>query len=120
MYAPEPFAAMPWYRARPAAICSRNGSGVAKDPANAEASPFASRSAYWATTSVGVATKADSLTGTGALPVSGGALPAGAVLRNNLSFTYTDVVAFHVPPADVGGPIRVLGAEHTYTSASGS
>lgn len=52
--------------------------------------------------------------------VSGGALPAGAVLRNNLSVQYADVVAFYVPPAGTEGPIQVLGAEHTYTSVSGS
>ncbi|GAA2727251.1 hypothetical protein [Cellulomonas aerilata] len=52
--------------------------------------------------------------------VSGGALPAGAVLRNNLAFTYTDVVVFYVPPAGAGTPVRVLGAEHFFTSASGS
>ena len=52
--------------------------------------------------------------------VSGGALPAGAVLRNSLSVAYTDVVAFYVPPAGAAAPIQVLGAEHTFTSASGS
>jgi hypothetical protein len=52
--------------------------------------------------------------------VSGGALPPNAVLRNSLSVTYTDVVAFHVPAAGAGTPIQVLGAEHTFTSASGS
>lgn len=52
--------------------------------------------------------------------VSGGAMPAGAVLRNNLDFASTDVVAFYVPPADAGAPVRVLGGEHTFTSASGS
>jgi hypothetical protein len=52
--------------------------------------------------------------------VSGGAIPAGAVLRNNLDFTSTDVVAFYVPPADAPAPVRVLAAEHTFTSASGS
>ncbi|WNB84941.1 hypothetical protein [Cellulomonas sp. ATA003] len=52
--------------------------------------------------------------------VSGGALPAGAVLRNNLTVGWTDVVAFYVPPAGSDAPVQVLGAEHTYTSASGS
>lgn len=52
--------------------------------------------------------------------VSGGALPPGAVLRNSLAVTYTDVVAFYVPPAAAPAPVRVLGAEHSYTSATGS
>ncbi|WP_298459369.1 hypothetical protein [uncultured Cellulomonas sp.] len=52
--------------------------------------------------------------------VSGGAIPAGAVLRNTLVLGYTDVVVFYVPPAGANAPIEVLGAEHTYTSASGS
>lgn len=52
--------------------------------------------------------------------VSGGAIPPGAVLRNNLVVGYTDVVVFYVPPAGAGAPVQVLGAEHTYTSASGS
>ncbi len=52
--------------------------------------------------------------------VSGGAVPAGAVLRNNLDFGSTDVVVFYVPPAGTAAPVRVLGGEHTFTSASGS
>ena len=52
--------------------------------------------------------------------VSGGTVPADAVLRNGLAVDYTDVVAFYVPPAGAGTPVQVLGAEHTYTSASGS
>lgn len=52
--------------------------------------------------------------------VSGGALTANAVLRNSLSVTYTDMVAFYVPPAGATAQIQVLGAEHTFTSASGS
>ncbi len=77
---------------------------------------------------VGGMTTASALTITGAslavppqfAAVSGGALPAGAVLRNNLSVAYTDVVAFYVPPAGAAAPIQVLGGEHTFTSASGS
>jgi hypothetical protein len=52
--------------------------------------------------------------------VSGGAVPANAVLRNNLAVTYADVVVFYVPPAGAGAPVRVLGAEHSFTSATGS
>ncbi len=52
--------------------------------------------------------------------VSGGTLPVGAVVRNSMSTTFTDVLAFYVPPASTGGPIRVLAGEHTYTSSSGS
>jgi len=52
--------------------------------------------------------------------VSGGAVPPGAVLRNSLAVTYSDVVVFYVPPAAAAAPIQVLGAEHTFTSASGS
>jgi hypothetical protein len=52
--------------------------------------------------------------------VSGGALPPNAVLRNSLAVGYTDIVAFYVPPADAAAPVQVLGAEHTFTSASGS
>ena len=52
--------------------------------------------------------------------VSGGSLPANAVLRNSLAVGYTDVVAFYVPPAEAAAPIQVLGAEHTSTSAAGS
>jgi hypothetical protein len=51
--------------------------------------------------------------------VSGGTIPPGAVLRNNLDFVTTDVVVLHVPPAGAG-PIRVLGGDRTFTSASGS
>jgi hypothetical protein len=77
---------------------------------------------------VGGMTTASALTITGAslavppqfAAVSGGALPAGAVLRNSLSVAYTDVVAFYVPPAGAAAPIQVLGGEHTFTSASGS
>lgn len=52
--------------------------------------------------------------------LSGGALTKDTVLRNALSVEFVDVVAFHVPPADADAPIQVLGAEHTYTSATGS
>lgn len=52
--------------------------------------------------------------------VSGGTLPPNGILRNGLAVGYTDVVAFYVPPAEAAAPIQVLGAEHTFTSASGS
>ncbi|QTE31561.1 hypothetical protein J4E96_15490 [Pengzhenrongella sicca] len=52
--------------------------------------------------------------------VSGGALAAGAELRNALNVTYADVVAFYVPPAASAAQIQVLGAEHIRTSVTGS
>jgi hypothetical protein len=52
--------------------------------------------------------------------VSGGTIPPGAVLRNNLDFVTTDVVVFYVPPAGAAAPVRVLAGERTFTSASGS
>ncbi len=51
--------------------------------------------------------------------VSGGTIPPGAVLRNNLDFVTTDVVVLYVPPAGAG-PISVLGGDRSFTSASGS
>lgn len=52
--------------------------------------------------------------------VSGGALAPGAELRANLSVTYTDVIAFYIPPTGAKTPVQVLGAEHIRTSVTGS
>ncbi|NMR19965.1 hypothetical protein [Cellulomonas fimi] len=52
--------------------------------------------------------------------VSGGALAPGSELRSSLGVTYSDVVAFYVPPAGVQAPVEVLGAEHIRTSVTGA
>ncbi|RYV50673.1 hypothetical protein EUA98_12555 [Pengzhenrongella frigida] len=52
--------------------------------------------------------------------LSGGALAPGAALRSNLEVTYSDVIAFYVPPAGATTPVQVLGAEHIRTSVTGS
>ncbi|MGV8968531.1 MAG: hypothetical protein ACOH2F_19885 [Cellulomonas sp.] len=52
--------------------------------------------------------------------VSGGALAPGDALRSNLSVTYSDVVAFYIPPTGATAPVQVLGAEHIRTSVTGS
>lgn len=52
--------------------------------------------------------------------VSGGALAPGAELRSSLAVTYSDVIAFYVPPAGAKSPVQVLGAEHIRTSVTGS
>lgn len=52
--------------------------------------------------------------------VSGGTLAAEAELRNSLAVTYSDVIAFYVPPAGAKAPVQVLGAEHIRTSVTGS
>lgn len=65
--------------------------------------------------------------GGGSLPLpaeyaalSGGALAAGANLRSNLTTSFSDVVAFYVPPSGASTPIQVLGAEHVRTSVTGA
>lgn len=52
--------------------------------------------------------------------LSGGALATNASLRNNLTVTYSDVLAFYVPPVGASTQIQVLGAEHIRTSVTGS
>lgn len=52
--------------------------------------------------------------------VSGGALAPGAALRSTLSVTYSDVLAFYIPPTGATTPVQVLGAEHIRTSVTGS
>jgi len=52
--------------------------------------------------------------------VSNGTLATGAQLHNGQQATYSDVVAFYVPPAGAKGPVQVLGAEHIRTSVTGS
>ena len=52
--------------------------------------------------------------------VSAGTLAPGAALRSSLAVTYSDVIAFYVPPAGAKAPVQVLGAEHIRTSVTGS
>lgn len=57
----------------------------------------------------------------GSIPIADpfqAALAGTSSASSSLVRTYTDVVAFYIPPADSGAQVQVLGAEHVLTAAS--